>query len=341
MNAHPQPARPSAPVNLAPPSWKAELADAVSDPAELCELLTLDGEDADALRAACAGFALRVPRAFVARMERGNPHDPLLRQVLPDTAELITTPHYSTDPLGETDATALPGLLHKYGNRVLLTLTGSCAVHCRYCFRRHFAYDDHRLDATAWQALTDYLRHHTDITEVILSGGDPLNVPDSALSQRVAALAEIPHVTRLRLHTRNPVVLPSRVDARLLDWLGATRLDTVMVIHANHANELDESVEHAMRSIAATGTTLLNQSVLLRGVNDTADRLVALSERLFACGVLPYYLHLPDKVQGTAHFHVSDDEAQQLKAEMQARLPGYLVPRLAREVAGEASKRVL
>ncbi len=323
------------------PRWKKSLANVVRDPAELCKLLHLSDIDAAELGKACADFPLRVPRGFVDRMTKGSLSDPLLRQVLPDAAELVETQHYSTDPLDELDANTLPGLLHKYTGRVLITLTSSCAVHCRYCFRRHFAYGDNRLGDSAWQNLLDYIERDTSITEVILSGGDPLNLPDSILVSRVADIERIAHVTRLRLHTRQPVVLPERIDDTFLSWLGKSRLNRVMVIHANHANELDHSVEKALRAVASTGTTLLNQSVLLDGVNNDANTLVALSERLFTCGVLPYYLHLPDRVQGTAHFHVSDERAHQLQSAMQARLPGYLVPKLAREVAGESSKQHL
>ncbi|MEM7378396.1 MAG: EF-P beta-lysylation protein EpmB [Pseudomonadota bacterium] len=327
--------------NAQRPAWKAALADTVQDVAELCALLALTPTDSARLEQICRGFPLRVPRGFVERMRTGDPDDPLLRQVLPDLAEAVVTPGYTADPLGETAATAVPGVLHKYANRALVAVTGSCAVHCRYCFRRHFDYDAHRLGPTAWGAVLDYLARQPAVNEVIFSGGDPLNATDAALSAKVRDLESLDHITRLRVHTRQPVVLPERVDAQLLDWVSTTRFDTVFVVHANHANELDDRVESALLALRDAGATLLNQSVLLAGVNDNAEALVALSERLFACGALPYYLHLPDRVQGTAHFHVTDARARSLHQVMQARLPGYLVPRLAREVAGEPNKRQL
>lgn len=340
MPPHPALAHTPAPAANRP-AWKAALANAVSDVTELTRLLALPATDSEALARACEGFPLRVPRGFVDRMRKGDPTDPLLRQVLPDIAELVQSADYSLDPLDEATATALPGLLHKYESRALITLTSSCAVHCRYCFRRHFEYSEHRIGTEQWQAIIRYIEQDRSINEIILSGGDPLNMPDSALAPRVRDLAKIEHVKRLRIHTRQPVVLPERIDANLIDWLGETPLDTVVVIHTNHANELDASVAKALGALRATGATLLNQSVLLAGVNDNAEALIALSERLFDCGVLPYYLHMPDAVQGTAHFDVSDTVAHSLIASMQARLPGYLVPKLAREVPGETSKRVL
>ncbi|MEM6987675.1 MAG: EF-P beta-lysylation protein EpmB [Pseudomonadota bacterium] len=299
-------------THAARPAWKTALANAVSDVNELCALLELPAETRVEIERACADFPLRVPRGFVDRMRKRDPNDPLLRQVMPSALELHTIDDYELDPLDESDAAALPGLLHKYKSRALITLTGSCAVHCRYCFRRHFDYADHRIDSTQWHAIVDYLTRNSDINEVILSGGDPLNATDTSLARAVERLESVEHITRLRLHTRQPVVLPERIDQPLIDWLAATRFHTVIVIHANHANELDDTVARALGALRDAGATLLNQSVLLAGVNDAADALYDLSERLFACGVLPYYLHLPDKVQGTAHFDVPELRAREL-----------------------------
>ncbi|OGI52148.1 MAG: EF-P beta-lysylation protein EpmB, partial [Candidatus Muproteobacteria bacterium RIFCSPLOWO2_01_FULL_60_18] len=268
----------------------------------------------------------------------GDPHDPLLRQVLPLAEECLTAEGFGTDPVGDLAAMAAPGVLHKYQARVLLTVTGACAVHCRYCFRRHFPYADANPATGQWHAALDYIAGDDTITEVILSGGDPLTLSDRRLAEFTRQLETIPHLRRLRLHTRLPIVLPERVNDELLAWLGDTKLKTVMVVHANHAQEIDASTRSALGELKAIGTELLNQSVLLCGVNDSADALAALSEKLFEAGVLPYYLHMLDKVQGAAHFEVNETAARQLMTELNRRLPGYLVPRLVREIPGMPGK---
>jgi EF-P beta-lysylation protein EpmB len=271
-------------------------------------------------------------------MQWRDPHDPLLRQVLPLADECLASEGYGVDPVGDLNAMVVPGLLHKYEGRVLLTATGACAVHCRYCFRRHFPYADANPLADQWHQALDYIAGDESITEVILSGGDPLSLSDRRLAELVRRLDAIAHLRRLRLHTRLPIVLPERVNDELLDWLGTTRLKTAIVVHANHANEIDDSVVAALMRLKASGTTLLNQSVLLRGINDSAEALMDLSEKLFDAGVLPYYLHLLDKVQGAAHFAVTESDAQQLMAEIGRQLPGYLLPRLVREIPGAPGK---
>jgi len=323
------------------PTWQTALAQAITDPAELLKTLELDMRLLPAARRAAHDFALRVPRGFVARMRKRDPHDPLLRQVLPIGAECRETPGFGPDPVGDRAAMAVPGLLHKYQGRVLLTATGACAVHCRYCFRRHFPYGEANPAAGEWQEALAYIRADASISEVILSGGDPLTLSDRRLREFVAALAGIAHVARLRIHTRLPIVLPERVTAELLDWLTATRLKPIVVVHANHAQEIDAEVRAALARLRTAGVTLLNQSVLLRGVNDSAPVLANLSLALFDAGVLPYYLHMLDRVQGAAHFEVDAAEAATLMAELNARLPGYLVPRLVREVAGAPAKMPL
>lgn len=287
------------------------------------------------------GFRLRVPRGFVSRMKRGDARDPLLMQVLPAAAELLETADYTQDPVGDMDARVGPGLLHKYAGRALLIATGSCAIHCRYCFRRHFPYAEETAANGQWRVAIEYLRTSADIDEVILSGGDPLSLATSKLAELTHALTQMPHLRRLRIHTRLPIVLPERVDAELLDWLQNVPLPKVMVLHANHANEIDESVSKACLRLRRAGVSLLNQSVLLRGINDSVDALTGLSERLIACGILPYYLHQLDRVQGAAHFEVSDAQALALIDELEARMPGYLVPRLVREVPGASGKRAV
>jgi EF-P beta-lysylation protein EpmB len=270
-------------------------------------------------------------------MRPGDPRDPLLLQVLPVAAELRPARGYAGDPLQEAAVSPRPGVLHKYPGRTLLLLTGACGVHCRYCFRRHFPYAEHAM-RSAWPRAIDYLAGDPSVHEVILSGGDPLVLPDEPLGALAAELAAVPHLQTLRVHTRLPVMLPERVDAGLLGWLGGTRLRTVVVLHANHPAELDEEVAAAVGKLRSAGATVLNQTVLLAGINDDADTLCALSRRLFACGVLPYYLHLLDRVAGAAHFAVPAPRARRLARTVRERLPGYLVPRLVREVPGAPCK---
>jgi L-lysine 2,3-aminomutase len=313
-------------------SWQEHLQNAVTDISTLVSLLGIPAESVQ------TPFPLLVPLPFLARMVHGDPDDPLLRQVLPVHAELEQTDGYSLDPLRELAQSPTDGMLHKYHGRVLVIASGACAINCRYCFRRHFPYQSFQPDTDAWQHIFDYVRRDPSITEVILSGGDPLVQTDRRLSWIAENIAAIPHVTTLRIHTRLPIVIPNRVCAALLDWLAATPLRVVIVLHANHARELDQSVADATAMLARSGVTLFNQSVLLRGVNDSARALIDLSQRLFTIGVLPYYLHLPDRVIGTRHFDVDDDKAHQIMREVAASLPGYLVPRLVREVPGATAK---
>ncbi|HMB56001.1 MAG TPA: EF-P beta-lysylation protein EpmB [Arenimonas sp.] len=322
-------------------SWQALWRDAIRDPRELLSLLGLEALSASLSDAACAQFPLRVPRGFAARMRHGDRHDPLLRQVLPITDEDLLVPGFGLDAVGDIAARGATGLIHKYEGRALLIATGSCAIHCRYCFRRHFPYAEETAAANHWQSAVDYLRADPSISEVLLSGGDPLSLATGKLVELTDALKTLPQIRRLRLHTRLPVVLPERVDGELLAWLSSLPWPVVVVIHANHALELDDSVAAALAALRGRGVTLLNQAVLLRGVNDDIEVLAELSERLFALGVLPYYLHQLDRVAGTAHFEVDDDRALQLQQQLQDRLPGYLVPRLVREIAGAASKTPL
>ncbi|MBA2411088.1 MAG: EF-P beta-lysylation protein EpmB [Gammaproteobacteria bacterium] len=320
------------------PAWQTELCEAISDPAELLRRLRLDRALLPAARRAARLFPLRAPLSFVARMKPGDPNDPLLRQILPLDIECEDARGFVADPVGDLGAMPVPGLLHKYRGRALLIATGACAVHCRYCFRRHFPYSDARPSADSWRAL-DYIAADRSIREVILSGGDPLSLNDRRLSELVARIEAINHVQRLRIHTRQPVVLPARVDDMLLGWLGETRLKKIVVVHVNHANELDTTVVGALGRLKTADVTLLNQSVLLRGVNDSLETLRGLGEALFEAGVLPYYLHLLDRVQGAAHFHVSAERALELIGDLNDTLPGYLVPRLVTERAGDNSKR--
>jgi EF-P beta-lysylation protein EpmB len=274
-------------------------------------------------------------------MRHGDRHDPLLRQVLPLDDELRTVPGFGLDAVGDGAARVARGVIHKYEGRALLVATGSCAINCRYCFRRHFPYAEETAAASGWAAAIEAIAADASVSEVILSGGDPLALATHKLAELTDRLRVIPHVRRLRIHTRLPVVLPERVDDALLAWLSTLPWPVVVVVHANHGNEFDADVDAAMGALRAVGATLLNQAVLLAGVNDSADALATLCERGFEAGVLPYYLHQLDRVAGTAHFEVDDARARALHAALVARLPGYLVPRLVREVAGDASKRAL
>src|SRR3569832_1429308 len=274
------------------PPWQIALSEAVRTPAELLELLHLPRELLETYPHAARQFPLRVPRSYVARMRKGDPLDPLLRQVLPLAAEDEAASGYVDDPVGDLAAMPTPGVLHNYAGRALLATTGACGVHCRYCFRRHFPYAEANPAADHWRPALAHIASDTSITEVILSGGDPFSLTDARLAELTRELATLPHVRRLRIHTRMPIVLPARVDEDLLAWLGPLQLQKVIVVHANHTNKNDNETRAAQQHHTDSGATLLNQSVLLRGVYDAAAALADLSEALFAAGVLPYYLHL-------------------------------------------------
>jgi len=316
--------------------WKRELAAAVTSSEDLLRMLQLDPRQATA---APANFRLRVPQPYIAKMRPGDALDPLLLQVLPRGEEFAATG--LLDPVADLEAMPRPGVLHKYHGRVLLITTGACAVHCRYCFRRNFPYNEASISPSHWQNALDYIRGNSEIREVILSGGDPLVLDDHKLAALENEISGIKHVKWLRIHTRLPVVLPSRITPSLLGWMQASRLRISMVIHANHENEIGKPETIALTALRQAGVSLLNQSVLLHQVNDSAEKLIALSQRLHDSGVLPYYLHLLDKTRGAMHFEVSPATAVQIVEQMRARLPGYLVPRLVREQAGEESKTAI
>ena len=322
--------------NVAP--WQQALQTAFAKPADLLRFLELPETTPGLALEAVRDFPLRVPRCFAERMAKGDASDPLFRQIWPSPEEAEIVPGFSSDAVGDLERLKPGGLIQKYFGRALVITTGACAVNCRYCFRRHFPYSETRAAKNQWQDLLDEIAADSSLTEIILSGGDPLSLTDDKLAELVGGLDAIPHLRRLRVHTRTPIVLPERVDANLIEWLTTTRLKPVVVVHVNHANELDGEVAAAMKRLRKHGIPLLNQSVLLKGVNDSLDALMALSERLFEVGVLPYYLHLLDRVQGAAHFDVEEALAKALCRELAGHLPGYLVPRLAREVPGKASK---
>ncbi|MDN6109780.1 MAG: EF-P beta-lysylation protein EpmB, partial [Enterobacterales bacterium] len=307
--------------------WLQQLADVITEPAELLEYLALSdspewqkGHDARRL------FALRVPYAFARRMKKGDPNDPLLLQVMTSANEFIATPGYSTDPLEEQDdAIAVPGLLHKYINRALLLVKGGCAVNCRYCFRRHFPYQENQGNKANWRHALDYIRQQPELDEIIFSGGDPLMAKDHELAWLLDEIETIPHIKRLRIHSRLPVVIPARITEALTQRFSQSRLQILLVTHVNHANEIDPEFCDAMTRLKRANVTLLNQGVLLRGVNDNADTLAKLSNALFNAGIMPYYLHVLDRVQGAAHFMVPDDEARLIMRELMTKVSGYMV----------------
>lgn len=322
-------------------TWQTELAEAIKDPAILLEQLGLSGQLTAISPDLIKGFPLRVPQSYVDKMRYGDKNDPLLRQIFPLIDESIEQTGFIHDPVGDHLAISSPGMLQKYNGRALLLITGACAVHCRYCFRRHFPYSDSNPLASQWQTTIESIKADTSINEVIFSGGDPLSLSDDKLAKLVEQLDHIPHLKRLRIHTRLPVVLPKRVDNALLTWINKTRLQVVMVIHANHANEIGGDVADALSQLTQARCQLLNQAVLLKGVNDTVESLVELSERLSDVSVMPYYLHLLDRVAGASHFDVSDQKGTELIEQVRTILPGYLVPRLVREQQGESSKTVI
>lgn len=317
--------------------WQAELSASYTEPRQLLSFLDIEPVEfwSDL---APGNFPFRVTRSFALRMRKGNPLDPLLLQVLPTAEESRVVPGFADDPVGDLQASVLPGVLHKYSGRVLLVATGACAINCRYCFRRSFPYREQQLTHSAEESALAYIAADDSIEEVILSGGDPLLLSDLRLELLIAALAKIPHLRRIRIHSRVPVVLPSRITQGFVTVLTSTRLTPVVVIHANHPNEWDSAVGQALQEMRRAGVTLLNQAVLLRGVNDDAATLAALSETFFASGALPYYLHLLDRACGTAHFEVPQGRAAVLHEQLRRRLPGYLVPRLVREEAGRPYK---
>jgi len=322
-------------------TWQQQLASAIRDPHALLQHLKLTDQIKLPDPSATTTFACRAPLPYVNRIEKGNPHDPLLKQILPLNEELIITPGYSYDPLHELQQNPIEGLLHKYHGRVLITLTGACAIHCRYCFRRHFPYQNHSLSNTRWQKILSYLKQEQTIHEVILSGGDPLTLKDAQLQQIVTDLNALPNITTVRFHSRLPIVIPSRITDTLCQTLSSTRLRCVMVIHCNHANEIDPDVKNALAQLQQHRVSLLNQSVLLKGINDSLGQLTALSHALHQAHVLPYYLHLTDATQGTAHFTVEKPQALLLIDQLRQQLPGYLVPRLAQEEPFKEAKTIL
>lgn len=322
-------------------AWQTALIEAVTQPEELFRRLNLDPELLPSSLQAVRDFSLKVPQSFINRMEKGNPDDPLLLQVLPQIAELLDIPGYVKDPLHEKKFNPVPGLLHKYHGRVLLMLTGTCGINCRYCFRRHFNYEDNNPGSLGWTRVLNYIAEKKDIHEVILSGGDPLVSNDATLQKITMQLTALPHIKRLRIHSRLPIVLPERITPEFIHAITAPSLKTVLVVHCNHPREINQEVKEKIHLLKENNITLLNQSVLLKGINDQIDILCQLSETLFDIGIQPYYLHLLDKVQGASHFDLDLQTARHLYSEMTTRLSGYLIPKLVCEQHDKPAKTTM
>ncbi|MCO6524910.1 MAG: EF-P beta-lysylation protein EpmB [Candidatus Schmidhempelia sp.] len=321
--------------------WILQLTNVITDPQKLLSILELDPQLLSThANLARKQFALRVPQSFIQRMRKGDPNDPLLLQVINSEKELLQQTGFSRDPLHEQN-NAIPGLLHKYKNRALFITKTNCAINCRYCFRRHFPYQQNQGNKKNWLKALDYIGSHPELDEIILSGGDPLMAKDHELTWLIKKLEDIPHIKRLRIHTRLAVVIPDRITSNFCQLLAQSRLQTIIVTHINHANEIDQHVKFAMNQLKQHGVTLLNQSVLLKNINDNAATLMNLSNRLFDSGILPYYLHVLDKVEGAAHFMVNDDVAFKIMRELETKISGYLLPKLIREIGGEKSKTIL
>ncbi|MCX8600365.1 MULTISPECIES: EF-P beta-lysylation protein EpmB [unclassified Gilliamella] len=322
-------------------AWIFDLANVVTDIKTLYRCLDLDPDTISlSMLQAKKQFPLRVPLAFINRMKKGDSHDPLLLQVLCDDNEMLQVAGYSDDPLQEQN-NAIPGLLHKYHNRALLITKTACAINCRYCFRRHFPYHENQSSKKNLNIALNYIATHPELDEIILSGGDPLMAKDNEIAFLISELEKIPHIKRLRIHTRLAVVIPSRITQQLSRLFAQSRLQIIVVTHINHPNEIDNEVTRAIWQLKQSNVLVLNQSVMLKNINDNVEVLAQLSNKLFDSGILPYYIHLLDKVQGAAHFFVDDKTAKQLMKQLAEKVSGYLVPKLAREIGGEKSKRVL
>jgi EF-P beta-lysylation protein EpmB len=319
-------------------SWNQILAGATRDVKGLLDQLEISITELNERQQACLDFPLLVPQPFIDKMEKGNANDPLLLQVLPQSSELEVVEGFINDPLAEKHSNLQKGLIHKYHGRVLVLLSTGCAVNCRYCFRRHFPYQENRIGKNDWQGILDYVAQDNSIEELILSGGDPLMLNDQQLERFIKQAETIPHLQRLRIHTRLPVVIPQRITDKFIETLHSSRFDCAIVLHINHANEINDALISALKPLRQASIMLLNQTVLLTGINDSLQEQVALNKALFHAGVLPYYLHLLDKVKGAHHFDIDEPKAQELHRQLLLKLPGFLVPKLVREEAGKGSK---
>ncbi len=321
-------------------TWQEQLKDTVNNIDTLCAALDLNPSTLNLN--INPKFPIRVPKAYLNKISKNNPLDPLLLQVLPLNQELHITPNYCQDPLNEHKFLKAPGLIHKYKNRVLLTLTSACGIHCRYCFRQNFPYSENIIPNKNRQLQLDYIKNNSHINEIILSGGDPLCVNNKYLDNLFTDLSQIDHIKTIRFHSRMPIIIPDRIDTGFIDVLNNhKKFKIVLVTHCNHPNELDDTIKAKMELLIKNNITLLNQSVLLKNINNCPDILTNLSNKLFDYRIIPYYLHLLDKVQGVGHFDVDINEVKQIMHKVQSNLPGYLVPKLVREIPGEVSKTLV
>lgn len=283
-------------------------------------------------------FAFKAPQHFIKQIERANPNDPLLQQILPVIEEKSSPVSYQKDPVGDLHKNPAPSLIQKYQGRVLLIASPKCDIHCRYCFRRHFPYEE-QSNQRVWQQALECIREDHSLHEVILSGGDPMSLSENVLTSLSQKIEEIPHINTLRIHSRTPVVSPqTAAQKQWLDWAKQSAMQIVLVVHCNHPNELTKESRKLFHLYRDAGIHLLNQTVLLKNINDNIEVLNNLSHQLFQQGILPYYLHQLDKVQGAAHFEVSNKVALQLHKQLQTLLPGYLVPKIVQEIAGAPFK---
>lgn len=319
--------------------WRTAIRRTIRDTESLSRALGRTKADIGADDAAHRSFATLVPPAWLDKIDVNDPNDPLLRQVLPIATENEVVSGFIDDPVGDRAARRNGGVLHKYHGRALLVTTGACAINCRYCFRRHFPYSEHLASRGRWKAACAYLKDHPDVTELILSGGDPLMLSTDLLQDLTDQLQSLPHIQTLRVHTRMPVVMPERIDDDLVRWLSRWPGRLVVVIHCNHPNELGPDVASALERLVSSGARLFNQSVLLKGINDRWQVLAKLSQQLFDLQVQPYYLHQLDRTAGTAHFEVDQENAKSIVRQLMAHLPGYLVPKLVQEKAGGEYKQ--
>jgi L-lysine 2,3-aminomutase len=322
-------------------SWQEQLAQAIRLPNDLLEYAGLKADSIGYSHQAIEQFPIRVPYVFANRIKQNDPNDPILRQVFPYIDEENEQNGFINDPLSELNVQPVHGLLQKYNSRVLSITTGACAVHCRYCFRRHYPYQDSSASGKHWEIALEYIRNDPSIDEVILSGGDPLTLSDRRLEEICSSLAKIKHIKRIRFHTRLPIVLPARITTTLLKQITDNDITIIFVIHSNHANEIDSEVSNGIKLLQEFGVLVLNQSVLLKGINDSVEALINLSECLVENNVVPYYLHLLDPVAGAAHYDVTAEQAQKLIKEMQASVSGYLIPKLVKEEIGASSKTLM
>lgn len=318
-------------------NWQKELANVVTCPKVLLEMVGLSSQVHENDIKARSLFPVRVPLPFIKKIRHGDANDPLLLQVMPRHQEFLTKSGFNKDPLLEQDNNQ-PGLLHKYKSRVLVMFKTGCAVNCRYCFRRHFPYQENQLNKRSLIDALSYIKSDKNINEVILSGGDPLMAKDDAISWFLDELEQIPQIKRMRIHSRLPVVIPARITEQLCERLAKSPLKIIFVNHINHANEIDNDFKSAMNMLKQANVLLLNQAVILKDVNDTVDAQINLSEALFDADVMPYYLHLLDKVEGASHFDIDEAQAIKIMAELLEALPGFLVPKLVREIGGQKSK---